>query len=750
MCIRDSSKYYGLKKGADDPSMDTSIDGAGFDADKHVKDQFKNTNLSDMVACTDNLRSEIRKLDDGMQMMVYDNYNKFIAATDTIRNMKGKMDTFEPKIKGLDSKMESIRNISAQVNEGLSERRNKIEELHTVRSLLTKLQFLTDLPGYIHKCTQDGHWVQAVQAYNQAVPYLDKYANKHAPIGKVHQEVTSMMSALKSRMEAKLEQGTNSKGGEVALLEISECVNLLLQLKKDPKLLRAMYISSQQQSLSRKLVRVKHDISNVSTAVDRIGGVSKVYLSEFRDLVDEYQQLFMSEETAAVASDGATAQSQLVAFSQEAMGLFFDSVQAEASRDGLAPPDLLEALSTLVVDTNYLDEFIPGAQIKAMAQKIVCTVLRGRVSSAFDRNQQMVTDCLQQFDRAVGGNEPGSGEQHLSICRREYDKFTVGMQTALRNLSAFTDSRNELLDPFREDVISYILALVEELFCEIGKASLAIGEGILESGIGEGLSAVEPPYLLLVGQMIDELAQNGVGEVGMKLEQHCGKHADGRAVSLPQTLTQQLEAQRDKLVEYYVTIEGRALSETVETQVLFQTEWHKPNDGEAEAVLAGIITRKMLETSEVLEGLVPNLKFTKLSWRTLRGQVKFYNVNKSISHNIDKLFAAPAERYENRVIKLQREDILFGILGHGLKTMTECIRLQTIGIAGLHLIQIDIYILRLVLRNYVERAMDDGLDIMLDEVMNSVVDRSIMPTPLEASELESLCESKLINLVGDD
>eukprot|EP00658_Telonema_sp_P-2_P012841 TRINITY_DN14892_c0_g1_i1.p1 TRINITY_DN14892_c0_g1~~TRINITY_DN14892_c0_g1_i1.p1 ORF type:complete len:144 (+),score=65.18 TRINITY_DN14892_c0_g1_i1:164-595(+) len=131
MCIRDSSKYYGLKKGADDPSMDTSIDGAGFDADKHVKDQFKNTNLSDMVACTDNLRSEIRKLDDGMQMMVYDNYNKFIAATDTIRNMKGKMDTFEPKIKGLDSKMESIRNISAQVNEGLSERRNKIEELHT-------------------------------------------------------------------------------------------------------------------------------------------------------------------------------------------------------------------------------------------------------------------------------------------------------------------------------------------------------------------------------------------------------------------------------------------------------------------------------------------------------------------------------------------------------------------------------------------------------------------------------------------
>lgn len=130
--------------------------------------------------------------------------------------------------------------------------------------------------------------------------------------------------------------------------------------------------------------------------------------------------------------------------------------------------------------------------------------------------------------------------------------------------------------------------------------------------------------------------------------------------------------------------------------------------------------------------------------------MKFYNVNKSISHNIDKLFASPTEEAEKQVIKLAREDILFGILRHALKTITECIRLQTIGIAGLHLIQIDVYILRLVLRNYVVRSCDDSLDVLLDEVMSSTVDRSTMPNPLEASELESLCESKLIALVGDE
>ena len=65
-----------------------------------------------------------------------------------------------------------------------------------------------------------------------------------------------MISTLKSRMESKLEQGTNLHGGEISLAELSECVKLLMELKKDPRVLRAMYVSSQQQSLARKLVRV--------------------------------------------------------------------------------------------------------------------------------------------------------------------------------------------------------------------------------------------------------------------------------------------------------------------------------------------------------------------------------------------------------------------------------------------------------------------------------------------------------------
>lgn len=38
------------------------------------------------------MSTEIKSLDGDMQMLVYENYNKFISATDTIRNMKSNVD----------------------------------------------------------------------------------------------------------------------------------------------------------------------------------------------------------------------------------------------------------------------------------------------------------------------------------------------------------------------------------------------------------------------------------------------------------------------------------------------------------------------------------------------------------------------------------------------------------------------------------------------------------------------------------
>lgn len=44
---------------------------------------------------------EIRSLDSDMQMLVYENYNKFISATETIKRMKSNVETMDDDMRAV-------------------------------------------------------------------------------------------------------------------------------------------------------------------------------------------------------------------------------------------------------------------------------------------------------------------------------------------------------------------------------------------------------------------------------------------------------------------------------------------------------------------------------------------------------------------------------------------------------------------------------------------------------------------------
>ena len=53
--------------------------------------------------------SEIKSLDSDMQMLVYENYNRFISATDTVRTMKSNVD-------GMDSSMQDLEKVTGDMS----------------------------------------------------------------------------------------------------------------------------------------------------------------------------------------------------------------------------------------------------------------------------------------------------------------------------------------------------------------------------------------------------------------------------------------------------------------------------------------------------------------------------------------------------------------------------------------------------------------------------------------------------------
>jgi hypothetical protein len=67
------------------------LDSQSFDTSLYFQNVLKTNSLSDLIRTDNGMVSEIKKLDSDMKTLVYENYNKFISATETIR----KVDTFE-------------------------------------------------------------------------------------------------------------------------------------------------------------------------------------------------------------------------------------------------------------------------------------------------------------------------------------------------------------------------------------------------------------------------------------------------------------------------------------------------------------------------------------------------------------------------------------------------------------------------------------------------------------------------------
>jgi len=71
--------------------------------------------LEELLNLEYNLTSEIKELDGSIQTLVYENYNKFISATDTIRSMKVNVESMETELHELLDSMNKIDSLANNV-----------------------------------------------------------------------------------------------------------------------------------------------------------------------------------------------------------------------------------------------------------------------------------------------------------------------------------------------------------------------------------------------------------------------------------------------------------------------------------------------------------------------------------------------------------------------------------------------------------------------------------------------------------
>ncbi|KAJ2435512.1 hypothetical protein GGF42_009040, partial [Coemansia sp. RSA 2424] len=83
------------------PPNPLDIDSQAFDARKYLKKALLEQGVSELLATDIRLVGQVRQIDGDMKTMVYENYSKFISATETIGKMKADADFMDAEMERL-------------------------------------------------------------------------------------------------------------------------------------------------------------------------------------------------------------------------------------------------------------------------------------------------------------------------------------------------------------------------------------------------------------------------------------------------------------------------------------------------------------------------------------------------------------------------------------------------------------------------------------------------------------------------
>ncbi|KAI1171701.1 Vps51/Vps67-domain-containing protein [Nemania sp. FL0916] len=187
-------EYYNIRKGAaagtppqvevTDPTGETGphehsevppseMDKDGFDADAFVKKSLAENGMQDLLRLYTRVLGETRALDAEKKALVYDNYSKLIAATETIRKMRANMDPLNPMASTLDPAIAKIYDQASEIRDSLrkvvaepTEASKAEDEARQRRSRTRQLAIrVLDMPDKICALVSEGRLDDAREAW---------------------------------------------------------------------------------------------------------------------------------------------------------------------------------------------------------------------------------------------------------------------------------------------------------------------------------------------------------------------------------------------------------------------------------------------------------------------------------------------------------------------------------------------------------------------------------------------------------
>uniref|UniRef100_A0A8P4K9J9 Vacuolar protein sorting-associated protein 51 homolog n=1 Tax=Dicentrarchus labrax TaxID=13489 RepID=A0A8P4K9J9_DICLA len=734
--------YYGLNeegKAEEQPeSLDPcDINGPHFDPELFLNKLRRECSLAELMDQETCMVKQIRSLDSDMQTLVYENYNKFISATDTIRKMKNDFKKMEDEMDCLSANMAAITEFSARISGTLQDQHAQITKLSGVHTLLRKLQFLFELPARLNKCLELQAYAQAVRSHRRARCVLQQYS--HLPSFKgIQDDCHAIMDKLAQELRQKFRDGGSSAK------DLSECVELLLQLDEPAEELCDKFLSHAQSRLDT--IPSPTSNTDILEFIDR--GCNE-FVSSLCLVITSYQELFINHaQKGELASKNIPqmANGKLNAFVDDLAARYFSLVERRIQEEkGVADNSLLvRALDRFHRRLQAVTKLLPGSAVPNQGTEIVIRAATERVKQYLSALQSFYMDSLTDVRQALA--TPRLPELLSSLSASILNQI----KSVLASVHLFTakDITFSNKPYFKGEFCSQ--GVRESLVVSFIKFVCQSSRQFCESAGDKG-GSTPPALLLLLSRLCLDYETSTISYIlTLTDEQFLVQHHS--PVTPVTTLCAEAREAAQKLLNHYVKVQGLIISQMLRKSVETRDWVNTIEPRNVRAVMKRVVedtTSIDVQVGLLYEEGVRKAHSSDSSKRTFsvysssRQQARYaasYTpsapMDTNLLSNIHKLFSERIDIFSS--VEFNKVSVMTGIIKISLKTFLECVRLRTFGRYGLQQIQVDCHYLQMYLWRFVS---DENLvHFMLDEIVGSSAHRCLDPAPMEQSVIEVICE----------
>uniref|UniRef100_A0A1A9UY46 Vacuolar protein sorting-associated protein 51 homolog n=1 Tax=Glossina austeni TaxID=7395 RepID=A0A1A9UY46_GLOAU len=723
------------------------MDSGSFDAETYLEKLLKDCSLKQIMDTEAAVVKDTQTLHSDMQTLVYENYNKFISATDTIRKMKNDFKQMETDMNLLKDKMSTITSFSEQITGTLQGTRSQLCKLSEKHSLLKRLQFLSSLPAKLKALIEEKSYAQAVQDYTHAQKVFKQYGYQPSFEG-IQSDCDSIIHNLKKKLRQEFQTGKSAQ----MLTEIGE---LLLQLDE-----RAPDMATEMLNCASKRLHDQIVMLQDQTERDMIEFVDmgiEGFLNDLTLVITSYYDMFVAKHYENEPDDfQEQALKDLNIFLNLNIDIYLTLVQDRVESDiGFGDTQvMLRALDRLHRRLLAMRNICRGIDIQRNTVDIIINAAH-QLCEAHQKNlKDHFADSLSSVRLSLVSAKSDSvaGSSLNDLITNLYVSLIEKVKGILQDLLVFLQTEWSFniksgykgtlcVESIRENLLIGFLRHIAKVMNSFGDTS----------------SSSPPNLLLVLSKTCLEMEQNGVHVLITLVDDLYEIDSENSATLTHETeICSEMRETAQSLLDTFVRLQGLNISQMLRKSVETR-DWL--NCLEPRTVRA--VMKRVVEELATIENVVAslydytgtartheassdssrkthfsNLTNSKQQFRSNWSNYTPSQLEPSYVSNIHRLFSEKIDIFTS--VEFSKVSIVTGIIKISLKTLLECVRLRTFSKFGLQQIQVDTHYLQMNLWRFVKD--ENLLNFLLEEILGSAVHRCLESTLMEPNAVEIICE----------